>query len=58
MFCSDAKKPRVPGGDKSQTVGTIREASKLGGLDIKEWLQSRKGDPSRNRLDQEDAETY
>jgi hypothetical protein len=32
---------------------TIWEASKLGGPDIKEWLQSRKRDPSRNRFDGE-----
>ena len=32
-------------------MGTIWEASKLGGLNIKEWLQSRKGDPSGNRFD-------
>ena len=45
MFCSDvnasaALRRYVAG------VGTIGEASKPGGLNIKEWLQSRKGDPS------------
>jgi hypothetical protein len=37
-------------------VGTIWEASKRGGLNIKEWLQSRKRDPSRNRFDGEKQE--
>jgi len=30
-------------------------ASKLGGLNIKEWLQSRKGNPSWNRFDENGA---
>jgi hypothetical protein len=45
MFCSDVKASAALRGGIA-AVGTIWEESKLGGLNIKEWLQSRKSDPS------------
>ena len=50
MFCSDVKASAALRRYVA-AVGTIWEASKLGGLKINEWLQSRKSDPSRNRFD-------
>jgi hypothetical protein len=56
MLCSDVKASAALR-QSVAAVGTIWEASKLGGLNIKEWLQSRKGDPSRNRFDGEMRES-
>src|SRR5262249_5551398 len=50
MLCSDVKASAALRRSVA-AVGTIWEASKLGGLNIKEWLQSRNCDPSRNRFD-------
>ena len=55
MFCSDVKASAALRRWVA-AVGTIGEASKLGGLNIKKWLQSRKRDPSRNRFDGEARE--
>src|ERR1700730_12256461 len=50
MFFSDVKASAALRRSVA-AVGTIWEASKPGGLNIKKWLQPRKSDPSRNRFD-------
>ncbi len=44
------KTPRLPCRLRTAAVGAIGVASKLGGLNISEWLQLRKQARSRNRL--------